>query len=222
VPATFSTRFVAWIIDNIIVGIAAGIMYGCSIAMLIGLASTNSDALTAIGVLVFFAVAAIAIIFGFVYFGYFWSKDGQSPGMRMMNIQVVQRDGALQSFVRAGLRGSVGYWISGLIFWMGYWWALLDAAQETWHDKIFDTKVVMAGTASQSASIAPAYEPPPAMEPPPAPPAMEPPPAPPAMEPPAMEPPAAEPSTWSSGATDEGSTEADESSDMGTDSPPGA
>jgi uncharacterized RDD family membrane protein YckC len=42
------------------------------------------------------------------------------------------------------LRGSLGYWISAVIFYLGYLWALWDNESETWHDKIFDTWVVPA------------------------------------------------------------------------------
>lgn len=45
---------------------------------------------------------------------------------------------------RAALRGTAGYWISGLIFGLGYLWAACDENQETWHDKVFDTWIVQS------------------------------------------------------------------------------
>ena len=48
------------------------------------------------------------------------------------------------TFLRSSLRGTFGYWVSGLIFGLGYLWALIDANNETWHDKIFETWVVVA------------------------------------------------------------------------------
>jgi uncharacterized RDD family membrane protein YckC len=64
--------------------------------------------------------------------------------MKMLNIQVVGQDGQPLSFLRAGLRGSVGYWISGFIFSLGFIWAAFDAKKEAWHDKLFKTWVVRA------------------------------------------------------------------------------
>jgi len=64
--------------------------------------------------------------------------------MKLTGIKVVQRDGNLQSYVRAALRGTVGYWISALIFGLGFIWAAFDSEKEAWHDKIFDTSVVEA------------------------------------------------------------------------------
>jgi uncharacterized RDD family membrane protein YckC len=78
----------------------------------------------------------------FVYFGYFWGKDGQSLGMKLVNIKVIHRDSDQISFLRGGLRGTFGYWVSSLIFGLGFLWAAFDAEKETWHDKIFDTWVV--------------------------------------------------------------------------------
>ena len=81
-------------------------------------------------------------MFQFLYYGYFWSKDGQSPGKKLLGVMVVQKDGRSMSFVKAGLRGTLGYWISGLIFGLGFIWAIFDTDNETWHDMIFGTRVI--------------------------------------------------------------------------------
>ena len=88
------------------------------------------------------ALALFALLFQFLYFGYFWSRNGESVGMIPLSIKVVRRNGRPLSFVRAGLRGTVGYWISGLFLGLGYLWAAVDGNKEAWHDKIFDTWVV--------------------------------------------------------------------------------
>jgi uncharacterized RDD family membrane protein YckC len=62
--------------------------------------------------------------------------------MGVMNIRVVQFDGHSLSFLMAGLRGSLGYFPSGLIFGLGYLCFFVDKQQETWHDKIFNTVVL--------------------------------------------------------------------------------
>ena len=40
----------------------------------------------------------------------------------------------------AGLRGTLGYYISSLVFYLGFLWMLFDEQQETWHDKIFGSQ----------------------------------------------------------------------------------
>jgi uncharacterized RDD family membrane protein YckC len=63
--------------------------------------------------------------------------------MKLFGIKVISRNTAgLLSFFMAGLRGSIGYWISSLICGLGYLWAIWDARGEAWHDKIFGTTVL--------------------------------------------------------------------------------
>jgi uncharacterized RDD family membrane protein YckC len=87
---------------------------------------------------------ALLFLLEFLYFGYFWSKDGQSVGMRWLHIRVVRRSGEPLSFWRAAFRGTIGYAVSALVFYIGYLWALWDDDRETWHDKLFDTWVITA------------------------------------------------------------------------------
>lgn len=143
--AGFGSRFFAWLIDGIMIGILGAICAGCTFGVAT-LAALGEDSLLGwlLGLGVFFMILVVTF-FQFVYFGYFWSRDGQSLGMKMLSMKVVRRHSdELCSFWRAGFRGSIGYWISGLVFSLGYLWALIDANKETWHDKIFDTWVVKA------------------------------------------------------------------------------
>jgi uncharacterized RDD family membrane protein YckC len=142
VKATFLNRFIAWFLDGIIMGVLAMIL-GLVIGLVAGLgASTDSSILGILSAALFFVLFIIIVLFQFVYFGYFWSKDGQSLGMKILNMKVIRRNGEGLSFWRAAFRGSVGYWISSLIFYLGYLWAAFDNENEAWHDKIFDTWVV--------------------------------------------------------------------------------
>ncbi|MBK8046355.1 MAG: RDD family protein [Anaerolineales bacterium] len=93
------------------------------------------------GALVFFT-AFILLFFQFFYFGWLWSRGGQSYGMKFLGIKVMRRDGAPLGFWRAGFRGTIGYWISGLVFGLGFIWAAFDRNKEAWHDKLFDTHVL--------------------------------------------------------------------------------
>lgn len=40
------------------------------------------------------------------------------------------------------LREVIGKWVSGLVFGLGYFWAIWDKDGQTWHDKIAGTVVV--------------------------------------------------------------------------------
>lgn len=142
--AGFFTRFFALMIDNIAMFVLASL-----VAMAIGVLSGGAAAAGGLITLITGALGAILsfifLLFQFFYFGFFWSRGGQSIGMKLLNIKVVRRDPEGEiSFILGGLRGSFGYWISGLVFGLGFIWAAFDAHKETWHDKIFDTQVIRA------------------------------------------------------------------------------
>jgi uncharacterized RDD family membrane protein YckC len=141
--AGFFSRLVAYLIDGFLVAIVAGIL-SWLILMLVGGATIDQNS-SFIGIFTgsYLIIWLVTLVLVFLYFGYFWSASGSSLGMRVVNIKVIRRtEGEAIDFVRAGLRGTFGYWVSGFIFGLGFWWALFDAQKETWHDKIFDTWVV--------------------------------------------------------------------------------
>ncbi len=140
--ASFFSRFVAWLIDMFAIAII-GALFSVLLSGLLSVMSGSDSFLVsaAAGTLSLILGFAIVIL-QFLYFGYYWSKSGQSVGMKVTGVKVVQQDGANMSYVRAALRGTVGYWISGLIFGLGYIWAAFDSDKEAWHDKIFHTSVI--------------------------------------------------------------------------------
>jgi len=142
--AGFFTRFFALMIDHIAMAILAGL-----VALAIGVLSGGAAGAGGLVALLTGTLGAILsfifLLFQFFYFGFFWSRSGQSIGMKMLNIKVVRREtGDSFSFIHGGLRGSFGYWISGLVFGLGFIWAAFDGQKEAWHDKIFDTWVIRA------------------------------------------------------------------------------
>ena len=140
----FLPRSLAFLIDNIALGVIAWLL-SLVLIPLTGIASQPDPGLFSLLVGTASMVVAFILIFlQFLYFGWLWSTSGQSLGMRVANIRVVRRDGSRLSLVRAGLRGTLGYWISGLVFGLGFIWAAFDGRKEAWHDKLFDTSVLTA------------------------------------------------------------------------------
>lgn len=140
--ASFFSRFIAWLIDVFAIAII-GALFSVLLSGLLSITSGSdsflvSAAFGTLSLILWFAI----VILQFLYFGHYWSKSGQSVGMKVTGVRVLQKDGSNLSYVRAALRGTVGYWISGLIFGLGYIWAAFDSNKEAWHDKIFDTEVV--------------------------------------------------------------------------------
>lgn len=68
---------------------------------------------------------------------------GLTPGKWMLGIRVVNRETILPAgFWRMALREIVGKLISGILCYLGYIWALVDANRQGWHDKIAKTLVI--------------------------------------------------------------------------------
>ncbi len=138
--AGFVQRLVAFIIDGFLIGLLY-LPVNFALAMTGFVAGESDDGMMAAVLgLASMVAAAISFAISFAYYGFFWSRSGQSPGKKVMNIRVVRKDGMPMTFVGAGLRGSVGYWISSILL-LGFIWAAFDANKEAWHDKIFGTRV---------------------------------------------------------------------------------
>lgn len=122
-----------------IIGIFGGFLIWALLALM---GNTDSDFVVIMAIMLACMLVIVILVIQFLYFGYFWSTSGQSLGMKLLDMKVVRQDGGELSFLTAGLRGSLGYWISSLVFNLGFLWAAFDQEKETWHDKIFKTWVV--------------------------------------------------------------------------------
>ncbi len=142
--ASFLSRLVAWLVDQAVLFLLFFVL-SAGLGLIIGLlASSESSILSFLAGLLGVALIFLVALLQFLYFGALWQHDGQSLGMKLMQIRVIRHQAEPLSFWRAALRGTLGYWISGVIFGLGYLWAVFDENQETWHDKIFDTWIVQA------------------------------------------------------------------------------
>ena len=102
-------------------------------------AVAGADGLAVLGgILVLVAVMAVSI----GYFPWFWVKGGATPGMRIFNLRVVRdRDGGPIGWSEAFLR-LVGFWVSSIVFYLGFAWILIDKRRRGWHDIIAGTVMV--------------------------------------------------------------------------------
>lgn len=81
------------------------------------------------------------LLFYTVYFVYFLTHGGQTPGKQVLGIKVVALDGGEVDGFRAILR-TMGYAVSWFLFGLGYLWAAIDRHRQSWHDKIAGTVVL--------------------------------------------------------------------------------
>jgi uncharacterized RDD family membrane protein YckC len=135
----FGERLLAYLLDGI-VNFVAIVVIAILGGLVIGVGAVAGSALLA-GTGAIVTIVAIIVV-PLVYFPFFWSRGGQTPGMRPFGLRVVRdRDGGPVSASSAILR-LIGYWIDGLVFYLGYIWIFIDKRKRGWHDLIAGTVVV--------------------------------------------------------------------------------
>ncbi len=75
------------------------------------------------------------------YFGFCWTRGGQTLGMLAWRIRVVRANGARLRWRDAALRLAAAL-LSWLAAGLGYLWLLVDRDKLTWHDRLSGTRVV--------------------------------------------------------------------------------
>jgi len=147
--AGFVTRFVAFLIDILIVSLGVSLMWG-AVALIFRFFSLDLKAvLTLIAGTNSFLRAIIVFITGFgftfvlttVYNVFFWMLAGKTLGKAVMGLRVIGPRGGRVTFARA-LRRSVGYWASALPLFLGFLWVLFTDERVGWHDIFAGTRVI--------------------------------------------------------------------------------
>jgi uncharacterized RDD family membrane protein YckC len=143
--APHGERLVAYILDTLILfvilivgvlvlggAVTSGTDFGDSSAPEVGPLAAISG--------IFFVLFVILLTVG--YFPFFWARSGQTPGMKPFRLYVVRdRDGGPVGLGQAFLR-LVGYWINGVVLYIGFIWVFVDARRRGWHDLIAGTVVI--------------------------------------------------------------------------------
>ena len=138
--AGFLIRLVAYIIDDIIITIGSLIImwvFGM-MPMLSGSAMSGGE--FSFGVVQVLGII-VQLVWGFGYLIYFWTSSGQTPGKMIMGVKVVAVDGGPVTVGKAILR-IIGYFVSGIVIYLGFLWIIWDKEKQGWHDKIAGTYVV--------------------------------------------------------------------------------
>jgi uncharacterized RDD family membrane protein YckC len=119
--ASFGVRFLAALIDGILVGIV-----GVILRVLLGTPGTGLN-----------------VLLGLAYYGYLeGSPSGQTLGKRAMNIRVIDFATGQSIGVGKALVRYVARILSAIPCLLGYFWMLWDPEKQTWHDKIAGSVVV--------------------------------------------------------------------------------
>lgn len=79
--------------------------------------------------------------FFIVYLVFFWTVTGKTPGKAIMGLRVVQNENSAVTFKWAIVR-ALSYYLSALVFGLGFLTVLVDDQRRGWHDKLARTYVL--------------------------------------------------------------------------------
>jgi len=126
--ASFFERFVAAIIDSLIVSFVTGILAGGLGGFREGSYSVTYGSFGLLGV---------------AYYVFMLYKYGATFGKQVMKIRVQSiSTGEKLTLGEAAVREIVGKFLSSIVFCLGYFWMIWDGQKQTWHDKLVKSVVV--------------------------------------------------------------------------------
>ncbi|MDQ8936731.1 RDD family protein [Acinetobacter rudis] len=79
--------------------------------------------------------AAVVYIFCWMYFA-------ATPGKVLMGLKVLDAETGKNITFSQGVIRYLGYFVSALVFCLGYFWIFFDSKKQAWHDKMAKTVVV--------------------------------------------------------------------------------
>lgn len=136
--AGLATRVVSFVIDAALITIV-DIVLGVGAALILSVLHIPHDlrvVLVALG-------GAAALVGSIAYFVIFWSTTGQTPGARVMEIQVLTYDGGRVKPRRALIR-CVGVVLAALPLFAGFFLILFDSRRRGFQDRLARTVVADA------------------------------------------------------------------------------
>jgi uncharacterized RDD family membrane protein YckC len=143
-PAGFASRFIAFIVD-------CAVSIG-AFMLVLGAASFAASVLTGSSihwsrentwvVVAFFA-------WEFLYYAFYWTGTGKTPGMLLLGVEVVGQDGG-RAGTKRGLLRTLAFPLSFLLLGLGFLGILLGRDRRALHDVIADTAVVYCWDAREA------------------------------------------------------------------------
>ena len=144
--AGFWIRFVAWVIDAVILMVVGGIVQFATLGSMVNIQpiQPGGDPMAAFGAVMgrLGVVSLINLVIACSYEAFFLSSSlSATPGKLALSLKVVRPDGSRLTLGRAVGRYFAKF-LSGLILCIGYIIAGFDAQKRALHDMICDTRVV--------------------------------------------------------------------------------
>lgn len=143
--AGFWIRFVAYLIDAIILGVVMGILQFAFLGSMFSFPrmadSSHPEMLIGplLGMIGLLSIISIGL--GCTYEAFFVTKFGATPGKMALGLKVVRPNGGPIDLGRA-IGRYFGKMLSGIILYIGFIMAGFDAEKKALHDMMCDTRVI--------------------------------------------------------------------------------
>jgi uncharacterized RDD family membrane protein YckC len=134
-PAGFWRRFAAMIYDFLIAG------FFISLIIIIIELSISKGEEVPIGSPLANVLTSFWFILSFLYFGWFWTRTGQTIGMKVWKIQAVTNDETIMNWLQALLRYIMAIF-SWAIFGLGFLLIFVDKQNKALHDHLSKSKII--------------------------------------------------------------------------------
>jgi uncharacterized RDD family membrane protein YckC len=131
------TRTIAFAIDIAVID-AVALITGGIVALGLSALKLPDDVktvLVAVG-------AALALVWGVGYFAWFWSATGQTPGDRVLGLQVIRADNGRPIPMKRAILRVGALVLSAIPFCAGFVMILFDDRRRALHDRLVGTVVV--------------------------------------------------------------------------------
>ena len=139
--ASIGNRFLACAIDHAIQALALGLIAIASLTL-----ASFSFIEQAMASAPKWVIAVMIILLFLVFAGYFtffeWIWSGQTPGKRVMGARIVDAETGGPVSTKQAIIRYLGYYVSMLGLFIGYFWVGFDPKKQGWHDHMAGTVVV--------------------------------------------------------------------------------
>ncbi|MES9956609.1 MAG: RDD family protein [Sedimenticola sp.] len=136
-PAGLLRRLGALLYDSLLIGgllMLASIIITVPTEMLLGAETSAKVSKT--------LLAWLWLLIPLFFFTWFWSRGGQTLGMRAWRLRVVCEDGTALDGKKALIRALCAV-LSWLPLGLGFLWSLFDPENRAWHDRLSGTRLVV-------------------------------------------------------------------------------
>jgi uncharacterized RDD family membrane protein YckC len=140
-PAGFWIRFLAYLLDSVIISLVMAVIWAPTIFITFR-AATSGEAPGALAAILPFLSFLLGTAAGLGYVLWFWATRGATPGKKMLGLRIVREDGEDPIGWGTAFMRLVGYMVSGFILYIGFLMIAFNPEKKGLHDMIAKTRVL--------------------------------------------------------------------------------